>query len=440
MKKILSIALVALLAASAVFAGISGNASLSLGYDTTSKIYGMSNGTGVTATIELATEDVEKVAEGDIYAGIKASMKLAVLKDNENKASIFVNDGFGKKQGLGLWVSVDEAYVAGAEWKLSILSGKGAPDYAKSAIDGAYKQNKDDFGGKIPGSYSWKATTYKVSAWNGAGATLSYKGYTVAAGFSGNATDNDAVKYFAFNVFAESKAFEFEGGSFQVAAIVARDGSTDDAGNYTALDKTNAGFSAKANYAKDELSASVAADFGLENFSDLKFKFDTALKVAYSPVTLDVYFKHAGDEDNLLSAKVSVSIENVSGSVYAKDILTEANRTIGGSVEATIDAFTVGGGASIVLESKKFSANASVKYAAEKFTAKAGVNFGKTFDKDDTTILYATASVESEVIIPGATLSLTYGADSKSNDMNFLKDQEVAQNFGAITAKCKIAF
>ena len=427
MKKILSIALVALLTASTVFAGISGNASVSLGFDTTSKVYGMSNGKSIGADIELAAETAEKVAEGDIYAGIKATMKLGVAKDYGDVASIWV-DG-GSHQGLGLWLTLKEAYVAGENWKLSITGTKGAPDYAKSAIDGGYtKAVKDSFGTQIDSS--WQATSYSVSVWKAAGITFTYDGYTVAGGFAGNATKDAEV--FNFNFYVESKAFEYEGGSAQIAAIVATDKKDSK--------KVNAGLSAKGSYAKDELSASLAADFGLENFSDLKFKFDAALKVAYSPVTLDVYFSHLGEDSNLLSAKISASIENISGNVYAKDIITEANRAIGGEVEAKFDAITIGANAEIVLKSKEFSAGANVKYAAEKFTAKAGVSFGKTFDVDDTTVLSATASIESEAIIPGATLSLAYGRDSNGTKMNFLKDQEVAQNFGAITAKCKIAF
>ena len=430
MKKILSIALVALLAASTVFAGISGDASVSLGYDTTSKAYGITNDSGVTAKIELATEEVEKVAEGDIFAGIKATMSLLVATSKEpGKPNLIANS----THGIGLLLSVDEAYVAGSNWKLSILSTKGAPDYAKSAIDTVKTGNVyDDFG------YAYKKkyvpVSYSVSAWKAAGVTFTYDGYTVAGGFKGSAVKDAEV--FNFNFFVESKAFEFEGGSAQVAAIVATD--KDDS------KKINAGLSAKASYAQDELSASVAADFGLENFSDLKFKCDTALKVAYNPVTLDVYFKHVGDEDNLLSAKVSASFEKVSGSVYAKDILTEDSRTIGGSVETTIDAFTVDANAEIVLKSKAFSAGANVKYAAEKFTAKAGVEFGMIFGTEKSTYLAASASISSEAIIPGATLSLAYGQDSAYNDVNFLKDQtasvRAAQNFGAITATCKIAF
>ncbi len=432
MKKILTIALVALLATASVFAGISGSASVSLGYDTTSKVYGMSNGSGIDANIELSTETAEKVAEGNIYAGIKATMKLAVAPRAGAKGeNIFVK---GDDHGLGLWLSLKEAYVAGADWKLSITGGKGAPDYAKSAIDGADKKNvKDDFGNAY--DYSWVAESYKVSAWNATGVALTYKGFTVASGFSGKATENAEV--FAFNLFAETAKFEFEGGSVQAAAIVARDGNTDDDGNYTALDKTNIGFSAKADYALDAFSAKVAADFGVENLSDAKVNFDVAANVAYAPASLDVYYQYG---KKLLSAKVSATIAPVTASVYTTNVLSEDERAIGGEVEATLDAITVGANAEITLKTKEFSAGANVKYAAELFTAKAGLNFGKTFDVDNTTVLSATASVESDAVIPGATLSLAYGKDSASGKMNFLADQSVAQNFGAVTAKCKIAF
>lgn len=237
----------------------------------------------------------------------------------------------------------------------------------------------------------------------------------------------------------ETPKFEFEGGSVQAAAIVARDGSADDDdGNYTALDKTNIGFSAKADYALDAFSAKVATDLGIENVEDATVKLDVAANVSYSPVALDVYYQHT-DKD-LLSLKLSGTIAPVTASVYTKDVLSEETRSVGGEVEATLDAFTLGTNASYTIKAKKFSIGANVKYAAEIFTAKAGVNFGKTFDVDNTSVFYLTASVESEALIPGATLSLVYDADSAGNDMNFLDKQATAQNFGAITAKCEIAF
>ena len=434
MKKILTIALVAVLAVSTAFAGISGNASVSLGYDTTSKVYGMSNGNTIAADIELAADTAEVKGEGDIYAGIKATMKLGVVtregknvtkNEVKNGYDIFV-DGGNQGHGLGLWLAIKEAYVAGEEWKLSITGTEGAPDYAKSAIDGSYtKDIEDDFGNVY--DHAWKATSYSVSAWKKAGVALTYKGYTVAGGFAGNASETE--DYLNFNAFVETKAFEFEGGSFQVAAIVARDADNSN--------QTNAGASLKGSFAKDDFSANVAADFGLENFSDLKVNFDVAANVAYSPVALDVYYLYG---DKLLSAQVTGSFDGITVKAYGKNILVEDKRNVGGSIKATFDAFTVSASAGITLKSKEFSSSASVQYDAEKFTAKAGVNFGITFGTEKTTVLSATASIESSALIKGATLSLTYGKDSKDTKMNFLKDQKTLQNFGAITAKCKIAF
>ena len=461
MKKILTIALVALLAASTAFAGISGSATVKLGYDTTSKVYGFANDTGIDANIELATDPVEKVAEGDIYAGIKASMKLAVApRSGSYGYNIFVD---GDDHGLGLWLSLDEAYVAGEDWKVSILGGKGAPDYASSAIDTVKdKKVKDDFGNII--KKVDRADTYKLSAWNGAGVALTYKGYTIAGGFKGDVdgytykdsyvvrdlneegteyiyypidVEKQYSKYFAFNLFAETKAFEFEGGSAQVAVIVARDGHTDDYDEYDSLDKTNLGFSAKASYAKDEFSASVAGDLGLENLKEIKANFDVAANITYTPATLDVYYQHGKE---LLSAKVSAKIENVSAYAQMKDILKESGRKAGIGAEATFEALNLGGEASLTLASKEFSAGVSAKYEEEKYTLEGGVEFGITFGTKNTTVFYATAGVSSEALISGAKLSLTYGADSDGKDMNFLKDQKVSQNLGAVTAACTIEF
>ncbi len=426
MKKILTIALVALLAASTAFAGISGSATVKLGYDTTSKVYGFANGTGIEANIELASETAENVAEGDVYAGIKASMKLAVApRSGEKGASIFVD---GDDHGLGLWLSLDEAYVAGADWKLSILGTKGAPDYAASAIDGAKSGSVyDDFGNVVDSK--WVATSYSVSAWKAAGVALTYKGYTVAGGFQGNATENE--DYFNFNAYVETKAFEFEGGSAQAAVIVARDKNDSD--------KTNLGFSAKGKYAVDDFSIDLASDFGVENLKDAKVNFDVAARVAYDFAALDAYYFYG---DKLLSAKLSVAYEDVSGYVQMTDILVEDSRALKVGATGTIDAVTLSGSVGLTLKSKAFTANASAKYVAEKYTLNGGVDFGTTFGKEKSTYLAPTASVSSDVVIPGATLSLAYGKGT-TGYINLLKDQTASgrdQNFGAVTAKCVIEF
>ena len=83
----------------------------------------------------------------------------------------------------------------------------------------------------------------------------------------------------------------------------------------------------------------------------------------------------------------------------------------------------------------------NVEYAADKFTAKAGVTFGTNLDVDDMSYFFVTGSVESDAIINGATLSLAYGKDSDGKNMNFLSNNASRpQNFGAVTAKCTIAF
>ena len=429
MKKILSIALVAILAASTVFAGFSGKATLSLGYDTTSKFYGLKNGTGVSASIELAADTAEVVGEGDIYAGIKATMELGVKPNTKEALNIYDSTN---GQGFGIWMKVKEAYVAGQDWKVNILGGKGAPDYAKSAIDGSFVKNvKDAFGNKY--DYSWVAETYKVNTWNAAGVTVTAKDWTVAGGFQG-VVDGD----FAFSAFVETPAFAFDGGSVKAAAIVAKDGhKTND--EFDALDKTNIGVSAKADYATDAFSAAVAADFGIENVTDeAAFNFDAVASVAYAPVALDVYFSRV-DEENYLSAQVSGEYEGIYGDVYAQDILGE-DIVLGADAEYTVDAITVGAGFWMTTDSKDLEVSGNVKYAAEKFTAKAGATFGTNLDAENKAYFFMTGSVESDAIINGATLSLAYGKDSADNKMNFLDDQARAQNFGAVTAKCTIAF
>ena len=65
MKKILSIALVALLVASTAFAGFSGKAKLSLVYDTETESYGFKNGKDFSVDLDVASETAEAKGEGE---------------------------------------------------------------------------------------------------------------------------------------------------------------------------------------------------------------------------------------------------------------------------------------------------------------------------------------------------------------------------------------
>ena len=85
MKKFISLALVAALVATSAFAAFSGDASVSFGYDTTSKVWGFANGKSLSVSVDIASEAAEKIAEGDIYAGIKASMEVGIKPNHGDK-------------------------------------------------------------------------------------------------------------------------------------------------------------------------------------------------------------------------------------------------------------------------------------------------------------------------------------------------------------------
>ena len=437
MKKILSIAVIFAIVAASAFAGISGNANIKLGYDFTSGAYGFKNGDSVSVDVELASEKAEALGEGDVFAGVKASLSLLLANKNVAEDPAIWTDG--AKLALGAFFSIDEAYVSGADWKVAITSTQSAPDFAKSAIDTVKADVYNVFGNVVDTKYV--AKSYKVSVNKAPGVTASYKDWKVAAGFNGGKADasTGAPDFFNYHVSAFTPSFTVAEGLPVKAAAVASALKDDDveAKNYDAF-----GASAQVAYAADAFSASVAADFGMKKTvgtDSFKADFDIAGKVAFAPITADVYFSRVS-EKNWLSAKVSGSYEGISGNIYAQDILGDDVK-IGAKAEYTADAVTVGGGAWFKTTSKAMEVSANVKYAAEKFTAKAGAAYGMDLDTEDKAYVYATASVESDAIINGATLSLEYGKDSDGKNMNFLSNNTSRpQNFGAVTAKCTIAF
>ena len=447
MKKIISIAVIFALVAASAFAGISGNANIKLGYDFTSGAYGFKNGDSVSVDVKLASETAEALGEGDVFAGVKASLSLLLAnKDVAADPEIWTD---GAKLALGAFFSIDEAYVSGQDWKVAITGTQSAPDFAKSAIDTVKADVYNVFGNVVDAKYV--AKSYKVSVNKAPGVTASYKDWKVAAGFNGGKADasTGAPDFFNYHVSAFTPSLTVAEGLTVKAAAVASGiknatkkvegvgNRYDETKNYDAF-----GASAQVAYAADAFSASVAADFGMKKTvgtDSFKADFDIAGKVAFAPITADVYFSRVS-EKNWLSAKVSGSYEGISGNIYAQDILGDDVK-IGAKAEYTADAVTVGGGAWFKTTSKAMEVSANVKYAADKFTAKASAAYGMDLDTENKAYVYATASVESDAIINGATLSLEYGKDSDSNNMNFLSNNTSRpQNFGAVTAKCTIAF
>ena len=488
MKKILSIALVALFAASTVFAGISGAASVGLGYNLEDKSYGFSNSTESKVTFELTSEEVAAEAEGSVIAGIKGSFAIKI-KDYE-----------ANEKGEPTWVispAVDEAYVKGADWSVSILGAQDGQDFASSALD---KFSKDK---------ALKATTVKVDAAAAPGVTATYKGWTVSGGFAtaetepknvseatydyvyvlydeeGNAVPVDPLHpsfvrgngepmseedfedsipedytyeilykylvtaavpgtkeaYLDYSLTVATPDFVFGDAKVAFGAAVA-----DAEKNGVA----NVGLSAKASYANDQLSASVASDVVLAGVGDkVKFDADVAAKFSFAPVTVDAYYATKADTQailepnkkkgnttvkNLISAKVAADLSAfeipVTVAVTGRDILDQ--QVIGASASASVDALTVGATFDYGVKAKAYLVGATASYAFDAFTVSAGINYRS--EKQ----LYASASIESSSIVPGATLKLAYGptTDDKGKVVTNLLDKK----YGKIDASCTISF
>ena len=456
MKKILSIALVALLVASTAFAGFSGKASLSLGYDTESESYGFSNGKQFSVDLDVASETAEAVGEGEIFAGVKATLCLkAADRKGGNNAIIFVKDG-AAAEGLGLILSLKEAYVAGQDWKVSITGTQKGPDFAQSAFETVpVDLGKDAFGNKLEAWWNivYAPVSYAVPFHKAPGVTVTYKDWSVAAGFNGGKADATtlAPDFFNYHVSAISPEVAVaEGISVKIGAVASgvknateynealkKDLYKEDK-NYDAF-----GASAQVAYAAEAFSAKVAGDFGMlktVGTDDFKADFDVAANVAYAPVAVDVYFSRV-KEVNYLSAQVSGAYEGISGDIYAQDILRAESEdiTIGADAEYTVDAVTVGAGFGMTTDSKIMQVSGNVEYAAEKFTAKAGGTYITQIDVKDSSYLWLNASVESSAIIPGATISLGYGPNTDGatgkKTTNLLDEK-----YGSVTAQCVIAF
>ena len=450
MKKILSIALVALLVASTAFAGFSGKASLSLGYDTESESYGFSNGKQFSVDLDVASETAEAVGEGEIFAGVKATLSLKAADRIGNKAEAFVKDG-AAKVGLGFIFSLKEAYVAGQDWKVSIKGTQDGPDFAQSAFETVpVDLGKDAFGNKLKAWWNivYAPVSYAVPFHKAPGVTVTYKDWSVAVGFNGGKADATtlAPDFFNYHVSAISPEVAVaEGISVKIGAVASGvKNATDDAKHYDAsLNYDAFGASAQVAYAAEAFSAKVAGDFGMKKTvgtDDFKAGFDVAANVAYAPVAVDVYFSRV-DEVNYLSAMVSGAYEGISGDIYAQDILRAESEdiTIVADAEYTVDAVTVGAGFGMTTDSKIMQVSGNVEYAAEKFTAKAGGTYITQIDVKDSSYLWLNASVESSAIIPGATISLGYGPNTDGatgkKTTNLLDEK-----YGSVTAQCVIAF
>ena len=482
MKKILSVALIAALVVSSAFAGLSGQAKLNLGYNTKTGAYGFSNGKSFSVAVDVAEETNEVVAEGNVFAGIKATMVLKAADRYGDNAKIYSNTS---AVGLGVILNLKEAYVAGEDWKLSITGTQSGPDFAASAIDSVFDDwayDSFDNQDKSADSAEYVAKSYAVSVNKAPGFTATYKDWKVALGFAGGKADSEtgAPDYFNYHASVFTPAIEVaEGFTLKAAAVASGIKNAtksvtvkelkeekDDNGKPVSVIKTSTkkvyaeeknfdafGGSVEAAYASDSFSGKLAADFGMAKTvgtDKYVLGLDVAANAVVSGFTVDAYYQY-GEKTQWVYAQVKGDLNEfdvpVIVKVYGKNILDDKNgQELGGEVSATFDAFTVTAGGSYTLSSKKLGVSGSVKYAAEKFTAKAGADFIKYLVDNGTKQLYANASIESDSIIPGATLKLAYGPTYVSSedktysyaDTNLLNGD--AAKYGQVNASCTIKF
>ena len=260
MKKTIAILLVAVLAAGSVFAGFSGSADLTAGFDIDAKKYGfIGQGTEVKVAFDVTTGEGAASGEGDIYAAIKGTFKLEV---KEVKAAKYEDN-----VPVKLTAKISEAGIYGSNWSVSIIGDPKAPDYAKSAID---KDSSDD-----KNAYDYVPAYNDGDAY---GVTGTYADYAFGVTLTGVEKQLNAGATF------ETKKFDLNGLTVKAGASASKKAGAG---------VLNTSASADVAYATDTLSASVKADLGLaiptNEAEKLAFGADVQVAAKYSDIAFDVY-------------------------------------------------------------------------------------------------------------------------------------------------------
>ena len=435
MKKGIIVLLITVLAAGMAFAGFNGSASIGFGADLHHKKYGfIDQSTNVSVSLALEQAIGSAQGEGDIVASINGTVSFkfdtgAYGDDEVSKRPVYV------------YAAIDSAKISGADWSVSIL-GAGAPnDFAKSAIDSRYvSKGVNDWGYSKGGGYSAYSYSFGYKASDPIpGVKVSYKDYTAGFGINGSyGTEGSKPKVLGY---------------FYTPAYEVAEGLKVNAGfaGYKQGDASTIGGSINVAYAADSLKASVASDMGYDLVAE-KFNFDVAAKASLSPVALDVYFRNTATAgyagENLLSAKAVIDLASfnvpVKLTITGKDVINAQNLSAKAEV-AVAEPITVSvnGGYAFkklssgsYVDSKTWSAGIDMKYACEQFTAKAGAALSGI---TEVTKVTANASIESESIIPGATIGL-YWADVNDNATGEKTMNLLDKEYGQVYAACEIAF
>ena len=495
MKKTIAILLVAIMAVGSAFAAFSGEASLGFGGNLDNGNYGfIDSAAKVKVDVDLATADAEAIADGEIYASIKGSLVLKVYSGEETTPE-FPDPNDESQYSVRLLADITEAKIAGQNWEVSILGLDDAPNYAKGFQTYTVEDGIDKWGlsrADFDENYNTSLPFEKAT-----GIQATVFGFKAGFGLLGDYDDSKTWEFEdAINLAALVETPEFDlngfklqaGAAYSYKSFVKLDDTTkqpvyfDDGKLIT---KTNAlSVSAKAGYATDVLSVMAATDVAFKfDEKDTTVDADVTLDVVYdfltvnayygtNPVTgkttdktkCDTYFKETSED--MLSAQVKVDLNSfsvpVALTVGMNDII--ATQAIVAKAEVTpIEGLklTVNGGYTIdadgrkaapatvtadysrdVLKDKgrdfvgKWSAGLDAEYDMDIMKVTAGISAEQRVEKDAKVKLGLNAAVESDSIIPGATIKLAW-ADAE----DILKaENDGAKELGKITASIKMTF
>lgn len=403
MKKILTVLLIAVLAAGMVFAAkLEGNATLDFGYNLDNTDWGFANGTSLKAKLSLniGKEAPGSKGEGDIWAEIIGDFTVDVKIDKKGSSALDLLPTLDGK------FKIKEANIhVGEDLVFGILNAGGGYSYAASYW-------LDDDGDPV-------VNAVKLGKNLAPGFNVTYKGFKGGFGVNGNA---DAKTYKLFGHVATPDFEVAEGVKVKAAGY-----------GYLADNDKAAGAAAKASYEADELKASLGVDFVAEAKDDLRV--EAALNAAYAPFTLDVFYNNYGSPKSDLNAKLKFAEGDYEAWVDGRFILQDTRTLeVGGS--AKFDAIKAELKAMYAFATKVLEVTPKVTYTADMFEVYGKVTLGLDLDASEKlTALKPELGVSSKTLINNATVSL------KWTDSNFVKNAAGDPTaLGKVTAQVKIAF
>ena len=429
MKKTIAILLVAILAVSSVFAAFSGEASIGAGVNLDNGNFGVIDSAAkVKFDIDLATATAEQIADGDVYASIKATLGLKLTNGEKTQAAGDLYDG---PWGIGIIADITEAKVAGENWYVSILGIADAPNYASSAIDTYTVEDTIDKYGTPKADYD-KAYNYGVAFEKAPGVEVGVYDYKIGFGLLGDYDEtgkDDNWKFkdnFKLSVYAETPEYDFGGLTAQLGAVY----------SYSAFDKIDSGkvvkynpdavknaigVSAKIGFANDTLSASVATDMGFnlegDKFDEV-FDMDIAANFNWSFLTLDAYYATTATTSETQKYDGGVAVAGKTEKGTTDDILSA-------QVKFDLNAFEVP--VAITASAKDLLHKVDLGVKAEvtpveglKLTASAGyvVDTVDAYNKADWV-----RKNSSEFILSGLLMESVY--DNKLTSVDYNSDKDV---------------